>query len=233
MKNALLYLFFFTTCFTTIAAQDLIELVSGEQIEAKVLEIGYEIRYLRTDFMDGPVYILERPEVLMITYANGFEEIINLEAAQQDNTFAVREAYLRVGSNKYYEGFRQINREEFLLKLQSRPGAYANYQSGRSLQRAGYITAGGGLLISLVGITTMFRNATDQVNGYAVPGNVKSPKTGLLWTGMGISLAGVAIVAGGQQRINRALDSYNISIGQTGSLQPVWNGDGVGVALRF
>ena len=236
MKNVLLLTVLCSFFLTDIAAQDLIELVSGERIEAKVLEVGYEIRYKRADFTDGPVYVLERPEVLMITYANGYQEIINLEAAQQDNSFAVRESYLRMQPNKYYEGFRLISREAFLQKLQTQPAIYNDFQSGHSTRTAGYVVAGGGLLIGVIGMTSRKRDAVNQFNTINNPSfnsTIKTPRTGVLLTGMGISLVGVAIAAAGNLKINRALDDYNIKIGQTGSLQPVFSGDGVGIALRF
>lgn len=233
MKNVLLFSILFSFFFTDIAAQDLIELVSGERIEAKVLEVGYEIRYKRTDFTDGPVYVLERPEVLMITYANGHQEIINLEAAQQSNSFAVRESYLRIQANKYYEGFRLISKEEFFHRLERQPAIYNDYQSGYTAKTAGLVVAGGGLLISTIGLSTMSRKTTSQFNYSTYNSKVEPPNMGVLWTGMGISLVGVAIAAAGNLKINRALDDYNIQMGQTGSLQPVLSGDGVGIALRF
>lgn len=233
MKNVLLFSVLCSFFFTEIAAQDLIELVSGERIEAKVLEVGSEIRYKRADFTDGPVYVLERPEVLMITYANGFQEIINLEAAQQNNSFAVRESYLRMQANKYYEGFRLISKEEFLQRLEMHPSIYNDYQSGYTAKTAGLVVAGGGLLISTIGLFAMRGKKASQFNYSTYNSRVESPNTGVIWAGMGISLVGLAIASVGNLKINRALDSYNIQIGQTGSLQPVLSGDGVGIALHF
>ena len=159
-----------------------------------------------------------------------------MEAAQQDNSFAVRESYLRMQANRYYEGFRLISKDEFLQRLQTQPSIYNDFQSGNSMRTAGYVVAGGGVLISLVGMTTRKRAAVNQfnnANNFSFNSTIEDPRTGALWAGMGISLVGVAIAAAGNLKINRALDEYNIQMGQTGSLQPVFSGDGVGIALRF
>jgi hypothetical protein len=236
MKKVLLFSVLFSFFFNDIAAQDLIELVSGERIEAKVLEVGYEIRYRRADFTDGPVYVLERPEVLMITYSNGYQEIINQEAAQQNNSFAVRESYLRMQANKYYEGFRLISKNEFLQQLQTQPNIYNDFRSGSSMRTAGFVVTGGGILIGLVGMSTRKRDVASQfnnANNFSFNSTLEPPRTGVLWTGMGVSLVGAAIATAGSLKMNRALDEYNIQIGQTGMLRPVLLNDGVGIALRF
>lgn len=233
MKNVLLFSVLCAVFFTDIAAQDLIELVAGEQIEAKVLEVGAEIRYKRTDFLDGPVYVLERPEVLMITYANGYQEVINRAAAEQRNSFTVRESYLRMLPNKYYEGFRLISKDEFLQRLQTQPNIYNDFKSGKSLRTGGFVVTGAGVLVGLVGMTNRKRDAVNQFNNASFSSTIEPPNTSALWTGMGVSLVGVAIAAAGSLKMNRALDEYNIQVGQTGSLRPVLLNDGVGIALRF
>ncbi len=69
------------TLFTTLllalatwcaAAQDLITLRDGTDIEARVLEVGdAEIRYRRADNPDGPSFVLPISDLLLIRYANG------------------------------------------------------------------------------------------------------------------------------------------------------------------
>ena len=54
------------------AAQDLITLRDGTDIEARVLEVGdTEIRYRRADNPDGPSFVLPISDLLLIRYANG------------------------------------------------------------------------------------------------------------------------------------------------------------------
>jgi hypothetical protein len=64
----------------SIAAQDLIVLRDGNMIEAKVIEISpTEIRYKRSDNLEGPTIIIPADRVLSIKYKNGAQEIINAD----------------------------------------------------------------------------------------------------------------------------------------------------------
>lgn len=56
---------------------DLITLLNGEEILAKIVEIGTkDIRYKKCDNLDGPDYILLKAEVFMVKYPNGTKDII-------------------------------------------------------------------------------------------------------------------------------------------------------------
>jgi hypothetical protein len=56
---------------------DLITLLNGEEIQAKIVEIGTkDIRYKKCDNLDGPDYILSKAEVFMVKYPNGTKDII-------------------------------------------------------------------------------------------------------------------------------------------------------------
>ena len=57
---------------------DVIVLKSGEEINAKVTEIGTsEIKYKKCDNPDGPLYTVSKSEVFMIKYSNGTKDMIN------------------------------------------------------------------------------------------------------------------------------------------------------------
>ena len=83
-------------CFLTIAfflvgisvfAQDLIILKNGNMIEAKVMEISpSEIRYKRSDNLDGPMIVILAASVLSIRYENGTHEIINADTAVEQES---------------------------------------------------------------------------------------------------------------------------------------------------
>ena len=74
MKH-LLFLCF--TLFSFVAySQDLITTKKGEDIQAKVLEINTsQVRYKKTDNLEGPTYTILKSDVLMIRYANGSKDI--------------------------------------------------------------------------------------------------------------------------------------------------------------
>lgn len=65
-------------------AQDLITRKTGEDIQAKVLEISTtEVKYKRFDNQMGPTYILPIADILMIRYENGTKDLFNQTTAGQ------------------------------------------------------------------------------------------------------------------------------------------------------
>lgn len=61
-----------------IYAQDVMTLQNGEDIKAKVLEIGTsEITYKKWENIDGPDYHISKADVFRITYKNGTKEVIS------------------------------------------------------------------------------------------------------------------------------------------------------------
>jgi len=74
-KSVILTLFLAATCFT-LHAQDVIVKSSGEEIKAKVTEVGTaEIKYKRFDNESGPTYTIPKSEVFMITYEDGSKDM--------------------------------------------------------------------------------------------------------------------------------------------------------------
>jgi len=65
-------------------AQDFIIKKNGDEISAKVQEVGTtEIKYKKFDNQDGPNYSILKTEVFMIKYANGTKEVFGTDAAVQ------------------------------------------------------------------------------------------------------------------------------------------------------
>ena len=59
-------------------AQDVITTTSGERISSKVTEITPDsVKYKRIDNPNGPVYVINKSEVISIQYENGTEEVFN------------------------------------------------------------------------------------------------------------------------------------------------------------
>ena len=75
---------FFTLSSSVLQAQDVITLKNGEDIMAKVVEIGStEIRYKRFDNLQGPTYAIEKVRVFRITYENGTRDVFADETPVQ------------------------------------------------------------------------------------------------------------------------------------------------------
>ena len=63
---------------------DQIVLKNGEEIAAKILEVGSkEIKYKLCDNLEGPLFIKEVSEIFMIKYANGTKTVMNDAATTQ------------------------------------------------------------------------------------------------------------------------------------------------------
>lgn len=66
---------------TVIKSQDIIYTISGGKITAKVLEINpKEIKYKSYSNIEGPNYVINNSDVVLIQFANGTSQIINQDA---------------------------------------------------------------------------------------------------------------------------------------------------------
>jgi len=71
-----------TFCFS----QDVITLKTGEDINAKIIEVGIkDIKYKKFDNIDGPSFTILKSEVLMTRYKNGTKDVYNVEKQENSN----------------------------------------------------------------------------------------------------------------------------------------------------
>lgn len=67
-------------------SQDLITLKSGQDISAKIIEVGInEIKYKKFDNIDGPTFTISKSDVLITRYKNGTKDIYNVENKETKN----------------------------------------------------------------------------------------------------------------------------------------------------
>lgn len=67
---------------SSLSAQDIIIQKSGDEMEAKVLEIGLDVvKYKRYDNPEGPTYTLSKGDIFMIKYENGSKDMFSDEAS--------------------------------------------------------------------------------------------------------------------------------------------------------
>ncbi|MBC6697302.1 hypothetical protein [Hymenobacter sp. BT190] len=75
MLRSLLLSFLLLLTTATAQAQDLLVKHNAEEIQVKVVEVTpTDIRFRRTDNLEGPLYIVRKAEVRLIRYANGTQE---------------------------------------------------------------------------------------------------------------------------------------------------------------
>jgi len=78
MKKTFFIAILFLALAVSAYAQDIIVLINGNIIEAKILEIlPTEIRYRRFDNLNGPIHVIFKSEVYSIKYENGVVDVIN------------------------------------------------------------------------------------------------------------------------------------------------------------
>lgn len=81
---------------------DVILLRSGDEIKAKVTEIGTDvIKYKRCDNLDGPTISVRKNDVFMITYSNGSKDVFQIE---KKDTKEVNQTQVNRPSNQRTHG---------------------------------------------------------------------------------------------------------------------------------
>ena len=69
-----------------VAAQDIIVMKNGDEVEAKVTKVGTtEVEYHKWSNQDGPVYSVAKSDVFMVKYKNGEKDVFDKAPAKSDN----------------------------------------------------------------------------------------------------------------------------------------------------
>jgi hypothetical protein len=85
MKYTTLILFTIACFFAN--AQDIIFLKNGDEIKSKVKEVtDSEVKYLKYENLEGPIYSILKTQVLMIKYENGNKDIFENNEAFIETT---------------------------------------------------------------------------------------------------------------------------------------------------
>jgi hypothetical protein len=104
-------------------SQDIITTKAGEDILAKISEVGHtEIKYRKFDNPDGPMFTLLRSDVLMIRYENGTKDVFNDEPKPATVSPAPNaNLYLQgqMDASTYYEGYKGAGTGTLLVSLLS------------------------------------------------------------------------------------------------------------------
>jgi len=193
LVTSLLIIFASALCFS----QDLITKKTGEDIQAKILEVGQtEVKYKKSDNLTGPTFSISKSDVIMIRYENGTKDVFVEENKKAANlpAFSV-ENYLRQGqmdAKRYYKGYK--------------PAATGTLVSS--------------LLIPIVGLVPAIicsTNEPDEINlNYPNPELMKNPeyatgytqqahkiKSRKVWTnfgiGFGVNVAALVILSAASQ----------------------------------
>jgi hypothetical protein len=120
ISTALLAIFSLTLCFS----QDVITKKTGEDIQAKILEVGQtEIKYKKFDNLNGPIFTMLKSDVLLVRYENGTKDIFNDEKKSENifPSFSINDYYRQgqADASKYYKGYKQAGTGTLLVGLLS------------------------------------------------------------------------------------------------------------------
>lgn len=75
---------------STLFAQDIITLRTGETINGKVSEVGInEVKYYKSSNLQGPVYVAAKSDISQVVYANGSKDVFATN--QQNSTVIVQQ----------------------------------------------------------------------------------------------------------------------------------------------
>ncbi|MCB4807235.1 hypothetical protein LG651_03155 [Tamlana sp. 62-3] len=73
-------------------SQDVITNIDGSTINAKILEISKnEIKYKKTNYLDGPLIIIDKKDISQIKYENGDIEIFQQTTSDKEKVYAEKE----------------------------------------------------------------------------------------------------------------------------------------------
>ncbi len=181
-----IFLSFIALLFThTLFAQDNIVLRSGEEIKAKVEEVGIaEIKYRKSDNLTGPLYTIRKGEVLLINYQNGTKDVFSQAPQTGGSAMHHRDNYPQAGA--------------------AAPGDYNKY---RKLAVKRIV---GGAIMTGVGVPTLLTGVGLSIAGFSSFNKPYDPTFGnsggnmpLLGAGALFTAAGVVLTVLGPLSIKR------------------------------
>lgn len=114
MKKLTILISLLIAC-TNLFSQDIIELKSGNKIEAKLIEITEStIKYKKYNNLEGPTYTISLSEISSITYENGTKDIFdNTTLKKSDIATSIENIGDKISNEIDYSGHniaKQMNR---------------------------------------------------------------------------------------------------------------------------
>lgn len=226
-----------------IMAQDIIVTTSSERIDAQVTEVSdTEVKYKRTDNLDGPVFVIATSKISSIIYQNGDVQTfaqatqgVHPQSTTNGTVVGVRKAEdimfvpgqkieVSAERGKYYYGNIELDEPLFrdFIKL-SCDDAYKTYMNGVGMMNGGGWTS---YFITCVGLGVMFAKSSEAL----IAGSIISV--------VGLA-AGTTFVVVGSKKKEQALDIFNnqcsssLHARQAVTLNIGTTSTGLGLTLNF
>ncbi len=232
-------LFFFYILFLISIAsksQDIIIKKNGDEIKAKVAEIGVnEIKYKRFDFQDGPVYTISKSEVVLVRYENGLNEIINSGSSNNSsNNTNTTNSYQPITSQpvavepekvskvidyiygSYSQGGRYVSKTRVIKILSETKDTEIN----KLLKKAKHRKNAGNIIALSVGLPLIIFGTITTLSGVASKVNIDNSynpdgsgiiRVGAIIAGAGvlIQFANIGFQSKSRRATNEAIAIYN------------------------
>jgi hypothetical protein len=219
---------------SALHAQDIITLKNGDEIKAKVQEVGSaDVKYKKFENLTGPTYTLLKTEIFMIKYENGEKDIF--KDASDTTTTPVATAtippqqpkedlYISMGfwSMEFKDANgRVMTSEQIRTTLAEVPEALKLYESGQRKNTASWIFMIPAASFVLVGALNMNKD----------PG-IACATAGI---GVGFAVGGIVFASSSTKKFKSAYKTYqNAKAKPTTSLSlGITRSGGVGFTLTF
>jgi hypothetical protein len=131
-RNVLLFITAALFCSNGLFAQDIITLKNGEEIKAKVQELGLDnVKYKKYENQAGPTYTLMKSNIFMIKYENGDKDVFTAPSVQQPTVSRQTEQPTQTKQTDEYAQIRNV------IKNTSVPLRKKMYEIGIKLDGGG------------------------------------------------------------------------------------------------
>lgn len=170
----ILFLFLLAGSISVVSAQDIITQKNGDEIKAKVTEIGANsVKYKRFGNESGPTYTISKSEIFMIKYENGEKDIFEAEGTATQRTESVTANEISNQTQTQYEVITQP--ETTATKPPVRRKGYVGLGIGGAFMTESYDNVDGGFQVNInfgylfsknIGITSSFFDTSFDLSNY-------------------------------------------------------------------
>lgn len=140
-----------------VAAQDIIVMRNGDEVEAKVVKVSSnEVEYHKWSNLEGPVYSVAKTDVFMVKYKNGEKDVFDNVTAKSDNA---PKSESNSSEPQYVEAVPAANNQELISMYNKEVKIQTGKQNGKD---ADYC-------FPILGVASTSVMATDEVELRIVP----------------------------------------------------------------
>lgn len=215
--------------------QDIITLRNRNIIESKIIEVSNEnIRYVKYDNQEGPVYVLPVNEIRTITFQNGeivnysTETIASLDSLYNGGVFSTKKRNLFLDGKDYaWDNYARLTKEYDQT-------AYNMYLRGKHLRTTGVVLRSISIPLLVFGVVCVVgfiqsANTDDFDDSFNVPIAIGFGVGGSLY------IASIPLMKSGNRRLAESVDYFNKKqrLNNNLSLNIGATKDGFGLVLNF